>query len=129
MAQPSDFIRLFVDLGSPLAGLLAALKSKNRSQQQYIQRLLAAFDQEKPLPVPTGLVVGPQPLIEALTNRELDVLELLAQRLSNKEIADSLYISPLTVKRHTTNIFGKLGVHNRRQAIVRAHALGLIHPQ
>ena len=56
----------------------------------------------------------------------MDVLELLAHRLTNKEIADRLYISPLTVKRHTTTIFGKLGVRNRRQAVVRAHALGLI---
>jgi LuxR family maltose regulon positive regulatory protein len=67
-----------------------------------------------------------QPLIEPLTHRELDVLELLAQRLTNQEIADQLFINVTTVKTHNRNTFAKLGVQNRRQAIARARELGLI---
>ena len=118
-AQPGRFIRLFVDLGPPMAHLLRRVKGEDLARQRYVEQLLAAFAPDKP-------DVTSPPLAESLTNREMDVLELLAHRLTNKEIADRLYISPLTVKRHTTTIFGKLGVRNRRQAVVRAHALGLI---
>ena len=68
-------------------------------------------------------------MIEPLTDRELDVLQLLAQRFSRNEIAAELYISPLTVKSHTANIYQKLGVKNRRQAVSRATALGLVSEQ
>jgi LuxR family maltose regulon positive regulatory protein len=61
-----------------------------------------------------------------LTNREIDVLILLAERLSDKEIAERLVLSPLTVKKHTQRIFLKLGVHNRRAAVAQARRLGLI---
>ena len=68
----------------------------------------------------------PQPLIEPLTNREIDTLELLAKRLYNKEIADELSVSVETVKTHIKNIFGKMGVGNRREAIDKARELGMI---
>jgi LuxR family maltose regulon positive regulatory protein len=67
-----------------------------------------------------------QPLVEPLTNRELEVLDLLAQRLSNKAIADKLYISTTTVKGHLQNIYGKLSVKKRREAIEKAKKIGVL---
>jgi ATP/maltotriose-dependent transcriptional regulator MalT/ActR/RegA family two-component response regulator len=67
-----------------------------------------------------------QPLVEPLTNRELDVLELLARRLSNKEIAEKLFIAPTTVKGHLKNIYQKLEVGKRREAVVKAQKIGIL---
>ncbi len=67
-----------------------------------------------------------QPLVEPLTNRELDILDLLAQRLQNKEIADKLFISPETVKTHLNNIYQKLSVTNRRLAVENAKKIGIL---
>jgi ATP/maltotriose-dependent transcriptional regulator MalT len=69
-----------------------------------------------------------QPLVAPLTNRELDILGLLAQRLSDKEIADKLFISTTTVKGHLQNIYGKLEVNKRREAVEKAKALGILTP-
>jgi ATP/maltotriose-dependent transcriptional regulator MalT len=68
-------------------------------------------------------------LVEPLTGRELDVLALLRERLSDKEIAHKLSLSPATVKRHTANLYGKLGVNKRRDAAIKAEAPGILPPR
>ncbi len=134
LAEPSRFIRLFVDLGPRMAGLLERLHRVGVAPD-YIAHILIAFrnetkDSGRSTKAPNSSTVHrPLSLVEPLTARELDVLELLAQRLSNKEIATQLVISPLTVKKHTVSIYGKLGVKNRRQAVSQAAELGILIPR
>jgi LuxR family maltose regulon positive regulatory protein len=86
-----------------------------------IDRLLAAYGD-----LPSALAGTPAALPEPLTPREKEVLELLAAGLSNREIGEQLVISPQTVKKHTGNIYGKLGVSSRTEAAARARALDLL---
>ena len=127
-ARPGGLIRIFTDLGPSLLPLLERLAGGKRDL--FLRQILAAFG-------PQGQIEGPD-LGSAsmaaprsgnsspLTNRELEVLFLLDQRLSNKEIARQLFISPGTVKRHTLNIYSKLGVAGRREACSVAHSQGLL---
>lgn len=91
--------------------------------KDYVLKLLAAFRTQHALH-PSSL--SPQPLVEPLSERELEVLDLIAEGLSNQEIAQRLFLSVPTVKWHTTHIYGKLGVQNRTQAVAQARALGLL---
>jgi LuxR family maltose regulon positive regulatory protein len=141
LGQPGGFIRPFLETGPTLTPYLEKLRSQGITPD-YITQILNAFDigsreaiinessQEKIQPSSLRQAqdkpLSPQPLIEPLTDRELEVLELLVQRFSNKEIATELVISPLTVKKHTVNIYQKLEVKNRRQAVSKATALGLV---
>jgi DNA-binding NarL/FixJ family response regulator len=84
----------------------------------YVTRLLSAFVIRKPKPI--------DGLVEPLTEREMEVLRYIAEGCSNPEIARRLYLSPNTLKAHSQNIFMKLNVHNRLQAVNRARELGLI---
>lgn len=117
LAERSGFTRLYVDLGPRMKQLLARLRA-HQPTSSYIPRVLAAFPGEKPAPNGT--------MVEPLTQRELQVLNLLAKRYSNKEIAQELFIASVTVKRHTVNIYQKLNVGNRREAVQAAQLLQLI---
>lgn len=121
LAQPGGIMRLFVDLGPQMANLLKHLYMQGHAPV-YLRQILDAFPTAKP----TQNSVLPMALVESLTEREMEVLGLLAQRLSNKEIAKMLVISTETVKRHTSNIYQKLQVKNRRQAVAKAYKLNLL---
>ena len=115
-------MRIFVDEGPPMARLLYEAAARGVAPE-YAGRLLAAFPApEATLPSPDL----PTALIEPLTERELEVLQLVAEGLSNQEIARQLFLALPTIKWHTSNIYGKLGVKNRTQAVARARALGAL---
>jgi LuxR family maltose regulon positive regulatory protein len=131
-AAPGGALRLLVDCGPALIGLLQQLQAGGVAPR-YIQKLLAAFDEPATVPVApssqpdaAASAVRQEVAAELLTNREIDVLILLAERLPDKEIADRLVLSPLTIKKHTQRIYRKLGVDNRRAAAAEARRRGLI---
>jgi LuxR family maltose regulon positive regulatory protein len=126
LAEPEGFIRIFVDEGPPMARLLYEALTRG-IVPDYVRRLLAAFPvagPEEAAPLETQALKSD--LIEPLSERELEVLQLIAEGLTNPEIASRLFLSVHTVKAHTHNIYGKLGVHNRTQAVTRARALGVL---
>jgi len=122
-AEPEGFIRLIADEGPGLAPLLETALEQN-IYTDYVKQLLAACK--------TGTAPGSataathSSLVEALSDRELEILRLISMGLSNSEICGQLYISLSTVKGHNRNIFGKLGAQNRTEAVARARELGLI---
>jgi LuxR family maltose regulon positive regulatory protein len=143
MAKPEGYIRIFVDEGEPMAQLLSqAVRASLRPD--YASQLLTAFsDLRFTTPVPeaerSGISVFRtedkpienrkskiENLVEPLSKRELEILSLMAQGLTNIEIGQQIFISDQTVKVHTRNIYGKLGVNSRRQAVSKARALGLL---
>jgi LuxR family maltose regulon positive regulatory protein len=144
LAYLGGFIRVFVDLGAPMQKMLRRLEEQGLSVEM-IQRVLAGFPAGFPAASPAevaSLVGGESPapprhspppgnstLAEPLTPRELDVLILLREPLSTKEIAQKLYIAHATARRHTINIYGKLGVNRRWDAVTRAEELNLLPPR
>ena len=139
LAKPGGWIRPFLEAGPPMVDLLKQLRKRDATVD-YINRILVAFpDTESIPPLPDLGAINderefesktvaqiPNPLIEPLTNRELDVLELLAQRLQNKEIAEKLFVSPATIKSHLESMYQKLNVTNRREAVDKANVLRII---
>jgi LuxR family maltose regulon positive regulatory protein len=143
LAEPGGIRQFFMEPGQPLDDLLHQLQ-RQEGTGGYIDEILTAAEvgdtvmagdsigtPTKPSTVAPSPADGPraprpQPLIEPLTNRELDVLEWLAKRMTDKEIAEELCISPVTVNSHLKNIYQKLCVGNRRQAVLKAKELGLV---
>lgn len=123
LAEPGGFIRIFVDEGLPMAELLKRMKAEGERLTVYIHKLLSAFEKQS-VAHPSSL--SPQPLIEPLSQRELEVLQLIAQGLSNREISERLFLALNTVKGHNQKIFAKLQVQRRTEAIARARELGLL---
>jgi len=128
LAEPQGHVLSFLEKGPELIPLLKAVavqRSTPERIRKYAQRLLEAFDEigKSPISQPTIEANG---LVEQLTPREMEVLELLAIGDSNQEIADKLVITIRTVKKHTGNIYGKLNVNSRIQAVTRARELGLL---
>lgn len=119
LAQPQNYVRLFVDEGTAMMTLLREVARRGIAPD-YVSRLQAASGHSE------SKVPSAQPLIEPLSERELEVLRLLGTDLSGPEIAHELIVSLSTLRTHTQNIYTKLGVNNRRAAIRRAEELHLL---
>jgi LuxR family maltose regulon positive regulatory protein len=128
LAEPGGFIRIFIDEGPPIAQLLSEAAARG-IMPNYTNKLLAAFESETQKiadksyqsPAPAN-----QSLIEPLSPRELEVLHLIAQGLSNREISRQLFLALSTIKGHNRIIFDKLQVQRRTEAVARARELGLL---
>ena len=123
LAEPEGYVRIFVDEGQPMAELLYQVAAQGIFPE-YCGKLLTAFPEAE-------ITQGASPtameeLIEPLSEREVEVLQLISEGLSNSEIALRLSLSLNTIKGHTRNIYSKLNVNSRTQAISRAKALGIL---
>jgi LuxR family maltose regulon positive regulatory protein len=120
LAEPEGYFRVFVDEGRPVLRLLARAAARSPASG-YIQSLLEALGE------PTSFEPGaPTQLVEPLSPRELQVLQLIADGATNQEIANELVLAVNTVKKHISNVYGKLGVSNRVQAVASARLSGLL---
>ena len=120
LGEPEGYIRMFIDEGAPMVTLLLQAHARG-IVPGYVATLLAACGVHvEAVPPQTSS------LIEPLTDRELEVLRLLVAGLSNQAIARELIVTVGTVKRHVNNIYGKLGVNSRTQAVARAHTFKLL---
>ena len=125
-AVPGGFIRLFVDEGKPMVHLLSQVEALGM-MPDYVGKLLAVFEADaQKSEVPSYPSPPAQSLIEPLSRREVEVLHLIAQGLSNQEISEQLVLALETVKGHNKKIFGKLQVQRRTEAVARARQLGLL---
>ena len=134
LAEPEGYVRMFLDEGSSMMQLLREASARE-IMPDYTDKLLAAFEAEQKrsagesplrLAEPRSSSPASQPLIEPLSQRELDVLRLFKTELSGPEIARELVIALSTVRTHTKSIYTKLNVNNRRAAVKRAAELDLI---
>ncbi|HLF75142.1 MAG TPA: LuxR C-terminal-related transcriptional regulator [Anaerolineales bacterium] len=125
LAEPEGYVRIFLDEGPPMAGLL--LETAGRGiMPDYTGKLLEAFNDERHRSEGDSPLPASQPLIEPLSQRELEILRLFKTELSGPEIAHELVIALSTVRTHTKSIYSKLNVNNRRAAVKRAAELNLI---
>jgi LuxR family maltose regulon positive regulatory protein len=126
LAEPGGYVRLFLETGEAVIELLREARAQGICPK-YAAALLAAFQGEQAEAAPDRVAsLSGGELIEPLTRRELEVLEWIYLGFTNQEIADQMVVSVNTVKKHTSNIYGKLGVRNRAQAVLCALELGLV---
>ena len=129
IAQPGNLMRTFLDKGKVLLPLLHMAVSK-QIFTDYSRTLLSLFDgATPPVPTPSGPAQDDALLVEAISEREIEVLRLLANGRTYKEIAQEMFVSVNTVKSHLKSIYSKLGVNNRREAVSQARLLHLIPSQ
>jgi LuxR family maltose regulon positive regulatory protein len=127
LAEYRGFVRIFVDEGPPMAALLHEALSRG-IMPDYVRRLLAAFPEGEPKSdEPARQQASDAHWIEPLSERETEVLQLMAVGLSNPEIAERLFLSVHTIKVHARNLYSKLGVHNRTQAVTTAQQIGILN--
>jgi LuxR family maltose regulon positive regulatory protein len=124
LARPEGYMRVFLDSGGPMRECLSAyLRTPAPAYRNYVQELLDVFYRTSKGPLPEKARTD---LVESLTPRELEVLQLIAMGRTNPEIARQLIVAPGTVKAHTASIYRKLDVANRTEAVARARQLGLL---
>jgi LuxR family maltose regulon positive regulatory protein len=130
LAEPESYVRIFVDEGPPMAALLLGVLQRHQRghlerpeypSAHYLRKLLAALEQAA-----SGAALPTEGLPESLSERELEVLQLIEAGKSNRRIAQELFVSLGTVKTHIKNIYRKLDAHSRTQALVRARDLNLL---
>jgi LuxR family maltose regulon positive regulatory protein len=127
LAEPEGYVRMFADEGRPMATLLEKMARKgNVHVQAYLRKLLAAFDSPDGARETPGQAAGAERLLDPLSERELEVLRLIAQGLSNREISNRLFRALSTIKGHNQTIFEKLQVQSRTEAVARARELDLL---
>jgi LuxR family maltose regulon positive regulatory protein len=128
LAEAEGYVRVFVGEGPPMASLLAAV-ARQRAGWDYVGRLLAACAYDSAVPAATPVEQATRAkagFVEPLSERELDVLRLLASDLDGPAIAQRLFVSLNTMRTHTKSIYAKLGVNSRRAAVRRAEERGLL---
>ena len=134
LAEPEGYVRTFADEGAPMGVLLKQLLKTQKTGSPgpergvspgYVGKLLAALSQGAAPAAGAGVHGITGPLVELLSEREIEVLRLLISGISNREIAAELFVSLDTVKSHLKHIYGKLGVRGRAQAVARAKELNL----
>ena len=125
LGESENYVRTFVDEGKPMAKLLREAQRRGIAPT-YVARLLAAFIQDTPLAVAAQPHQRIGETIEPLSERELEVMRLVADGASNREIAEQLFVSIGTVKKHLSNIFAKLDINSRTQLIIKAREHNLL---
>ncbi len=129
LAEAEGYMRLFADEGLPMATLLQQVQVQG-FMPQYVGKLLVAFEAQEQIKEnmkrPVSTAPPPLPLLDPLSEREQEILQLIAEGQSNEEVGRTLYISMGTVKTHLKHIYGKLDVHTRTQAIACARELRLL---
>ena len=131
LAEPEGYRRIFVDEGEAMRRLLLQYKSTidkqaAPSRRGYVDKLLVAFSPPAAISAPSAITDDGSVIVEPLTHRELEILHLIAEGLSNTEISRRLYLALSTVKGHNLRLFDKLQAQNRTEAVARARELGLL---